>query len=351
MPTMDEPDESASLGKLLLVADGKVGKTHYAGMAAAAGFNVLYFDGDVGGPTLRRLPIEARRRIYRLDVADSLGGGIKDSKFLNTMQEFSSNIVFRWNDTKQRIATRADDGVDTVWEIRPAQLDHTCVFVLDSWTGLSESMMTAAGIANNVDVANASTSEMRPVYQSAGLKSMQMLQIIRSLRCHVIVLSHPDEFTHTTRREGAILGKVKEADQTIDWTKMIPKSTSKPNSMQMGKYFTDIAWMQTNATGSERQLNFRLDNGRVSGGHFSDIKSVDEYSFANLVRQIGGSVPGDAGAPADSWLKILPAGVKALMPLQQVEQQVLDGRESQVVVSSDPAKPKTLSDMFKKPTA
>lgn len=305
MPRMDQPNESDSLAKLLLIGDGKLGKTHYAGMAAAAGFNVLYFDGDVGRPTLASLPLEARRRIYAIDCADSLGGGVRDHKFIDTVQEFIKNSTFQWNDTKHRIAERADykSATDEIWEIKPARMDHTCVFILDSWTGLSESMMTAGAEAYSVDLGNATTTEMRPVYQAGGLKSAQILQSIRSLRCHVIVLSHPDEYSHTTKPEGKKIKDIKETELVVDWTKMIPKSTSKPNSLTMGKYFTDIAWLETNATGSERLLDFRMKDSRISGGHFNDRKNVEEYSFANLVRKLGGSVPTET-PDTSHWLKI-----------------------------------------------
>lgn len=304
MPRMDsdDNDHAKGLAKLLLIGDGKVGKTHYAGMAAAAGLNVLYFDGDVGRPTLRSLPRDIRSRIYALDVADTLEGGQIDSKFIDTMQAWTQAPVFKWNDTQQRVSSRKlDKEGDELWEILPAKMDSSCVFVLDSWTGLSESMLQSAALAYSVDLSNTNTTEMRPVYQAAGNKSMQMLKCIRSMRCHVIVLSHPDEFSHTTKPEGQKVGKIQEKDLVVDWTKMIPKSTSKPNALQMAKYFTDIAWAETNATGSERRLNFRLDSGRVSGGHWSDVKSMEEYSFGNLVRHIGGTLPPSDGSPIQSW--------------------------------------------------
>jgi hypothetical protein len=220
MSRMDKPNESDSLAKLLLIGDGKVGKTHYAGMAAAAGFNVLYFDGDVGRPTLASLPLEARKRIYAIDCADTIGGGVKDARFVSTFGEFGNNVVFKWNDSQSKVASlKSNQPGDELWEIRPAQMDHTCVFVLDSWTGFSESIMTQAANQHGVDLSNASTTEMRPVYQSSGLKSVWALQIIRSLRCHVIVLAHPDEFSHTTKPEGKKVKDIKETDLMVDWTK------------------------------------------------------------------------------------------------------------------------------------
>lgn len=332
MSRMDKDDgnDSDSLAKLLLIGDGKVGKSYYAGMAAAAGFNVLYFDGDVARPTLKGLPLAAKQRIYALDVADTLGGGVKDSKFLDVMLEWTSSTTFKWNDSQARMAKRSDAG-DEIWEIKPALMDHTCVFVLDSWTGLCESMTTAAAVAHGVDITTAKMSEMRPVYQAAGLKSMQMLQCIRSMRCHVIVLAHPDEYSHTTKPVGKSVGQIKETELIVDWTKLIPKSTSKPNSMQMAKYFTDVAWMESNATGSERLYNGRMSDQRISGGHLNDRRNTEEYSFANLVKVLGGKIPTETPSH-EHWLKIIPPG-EAATPI--LATQVLDGTSaSQVKVAA-----------------
>lgn len=335
MPRMDDDErknESDSLCKLLLIGDGKVGKTHYAGMAAACGLNVLYFDGDVGRPTLRTLPKEVRSRIYALDCADTLMAGQKDSRFLDTMLEFIKSSKFRWNDSQSRLFKRTDPEGDVLWEISPAKMDHTCVFVLDSWTGLSESMMTAAAGANSVDLLDATTSQMRPVYQSAGIKSMQILQAIRSMRCHVIVLAHPDEFAHTVKPPGKKVGDIKETDLVVDWTKLIPKSTSKPNSLQMGKYFTDIAWAVFNPAGTERQLDFRPKESQMSGGHFTERKSQDEYSFGNLVKQLGGAI-NPKGEPVDHWLVETIQGAPAAANTP-APNKILDGTQQTPVKSA-----------------
>lgn len=317
MPRMDQAPDEKKLIKLLLIADGKVGKTHFAGMAAAAGFNTLYLDGDVGTPTLSQLPIEAKRNLYLLPMHDTLMGGSRDSRFISSVEEFASNITFRWNDTLSRVATRNDK--EEIWEIKPALMDETCLLVLDSWTSLTESISLRAAIANGIDISDAKTNEMRPVYQAAGLKATQMLQIIRALPCHVIVLGHPDEYEHRVNPEGKRVRDVNEKDMIIEWTKMIAKSTSRPHSLQMPKYFTDVAWMEVSPTGT-RRVDFRVKASRIAGGHFSDIKDVDEYSFANLVKSIGGHIP-DPKNPAsiEKWLKIIPAGEQV-----PVESKVLD---------------------------
>lgn len=319
MPRMDLAPSEQKRIKLLLIGDGKVGKTHFAGSAAAQGFNVLYMDGDVGTPTLGQLPIEAKKNLYLLPIHDTIMGGSRDARMIETFEEFASNITFRWNDTDSKVATRKDTDKE-IWEIKPSMMDDNCVVVLDSWTSLIESIMLRAAIANSVDLTDAKLSEMRDVYRAAGSKATQILQLIRAMPCHVIVLAHPDEYEHRVNPEGKKVRDINEKDMIIEWTKMVAKSTSRPHSLQMPKYFTDVAWMDVSPTGT-RRLDFRVKASRISGGHFSEIKDTDEYSFANLVRSIGGNVPSpSAPASLDRWLKIIPPGEQPA-----VESKVLDG--------------------------
>lgn len=328
MPRMDNADSSGSnaLVKLLLIGDGKVGKTHYAGMAAAAGFNVFYADGDVGSATLARLPIEARKRIYTIDCRDTFIGGAKDYKFLETMQALSVGKPFKWNDTKSQISSRKIDEVgDEIWTVWPTRMGNDVVFVTDSWTGLTESIMTAAAEQAGVDLSNATTGEMRNVYNPAGVKANMMLQLIRSMPCHVIVIAHPDEFIKQKNPEGVKVSSVQEKDKIIEWTKMIPKSTSKPHGFSMSKYFTDIAWAEISGSGKDRLLNFRVSKERVSGGHFDDLKKMDgEYAFSELVRGMGGKIP-DGSQSVDHWITIHKLTADDLAPKTLTPVKPLDG--------------------------
>lgn len=344
MPRMDQASPQQRLIKMLLIGAGKIGKTRWAGMAANAGFNVLYLDGDVGGQTLGMLPPEAQRRIYLLNIGDTILGGNRDHRFIDNIKAFVDEAVFRWNDTQQKLGSRLDPVTDDQWEIRPALLDHRCVLVIDSWTSLTQSMMLKASRLCNVQMEVATTEQMRPVYQQAGLASSLILQTIRSMRCHVIVIGHPDEYVHKSAPDGRKVSDVKEKDLIIDYTKMIPKSTSKPNGLSMAPYFTDIAWMDTNAAGTERILDFRLDPGRVSGGHFHERKNSDEYSFANLVKQIGGTVP-DGNQSVDQWLKIIPGGKPGEVESAAPASPVLDGTKPA------PLKGAGITSLFAKPAA
>lgn len=344
MPRMDQAAPEDRLIKLLLIADGKVGKTHYAGSSALAGFNVLYMDGDVGAPTLAMLPTAAQQRIYLMSVGDTVMGGQRDHKFIDNFTEFTTNTVVRWNDSTQQIAKRSDIG--EIWEIKPARMGPDTVFVLDAWTGLTESIMLKSAVKNGVFLDQATTNQMRPVYQSAALIATSALQLIRALRCHVIVIAHPDEFTHTTKPEGRKMSDAsKENDLIVDWTKLIPKSTSKPHGLVLPKYFTDVAWMDVNPAGTERRLDFKLKQNRVGGGHFDGIANVDEYSFANLIKQIGGTIPDPKRElTTPNWLTIVPPASEGnVVPL--AESKVLDGTTSTEIKGSG------MKALFGKPAA
>lgn len=323
MGRMGSDEGVKALTKLLLIGDGKSGKSYYAALAAKAGFNVLYLDGDVAAPTIGAmvsdgtLTKEEANRIYLLDIRDTIMGGVRDTRFVEFMNELSSSVVLKWNETENRVAKRNDTG--EIWELKPSKMGMNDVLIIDSWTGYTESVMLWAGRANGVDIANASTHEMRPVYQGGALKATEMLQVIRSMPCHVIVIAHPDEFSHMSKPDGKRVKDIKEPDLIVDWTKMIPKTTSKPQGLQMAKYFSDVAWMEMSPDGKERRLNFKPKNDRVSGGHFDDTKGIMEYSFANLVKKVSGYEP-DKNQGTDNWLTI--SQVDEVVP---VESKVLDG--------------------------
>jgi hypothetical protein len=301
MPRMDQPLQSKSLIKLLLVGDGKVGKSRFAGEAAAAGFKTLYIDGDVAIPTLNQLPQKAKDNIYLLPAHDTISNGQRDTRFCDLIQAFTTNIKFRWNDTESRIARPNDTG--EIWEIQPSLMDESCILVIDSWTALCESIALKAAVANGVMLTDATMNEMRPVYQVSGNIAKSMLQVIRAMPCHVIVCAHPDEYQHKVAPPGRKLADIKEKDMVIDWTKMVPMSTSRPQSLNMAKYFTDVAWIEVSPTGV-RKLDFRTKDTRVAGGHFDGFEDTVKYAFAELVKIIGGQIPGP-DTNVDRWLKVL----------------------------------------------
>lgn len=337
MPRMDSPKGSTQLVKLLLIGDGKCGKTDFAGMAGASNFQILYLDGDVASQTIADLPLEARRNVYLLKCGDDFNdsGGI-DPTYALFFKKWITQPTIVWNDSKQRIHDIQRDGTsneeDEYWLIRPARMDENCILVIE-WTALAHSAMQWAANEAGVDLGEIDErKEMRGVYQAAGEKLTQYLLAIQRAPCHVICLSHPREFIKLTPPAGKTIGNIKEKDMQIAWTKMVPSSSSNNHALSMAKYFTDVAWMQAGLMG-KREIDFRIDNNRIGGGHFSDKFTVpnrdkDEksgFTFANLVKKIGGTIPSEIPS-IDHWLTI-QQGYEVKVP--QKKQVVLGGKPTQ----------------------
>lgn len=338
MPRASEAPTTRQLVKLLLIGDGKGGKTFFAALAAEHNLNVLFLDGDVASPTIMQkdFPAALREHIYILPVGDK-SNPMLSHDFIDFLVKFTTEGKIIWDDSNTKVAKRTDDLSESeVWEIFPALMDENWVLVIDSWTSLVQSCMLWASREHGVDLSDSNAAQMRNVYSSAGMKLTQILVIIQRVKCHVICLGHPDEYVKMKRPEGKTVQNTKEADMIIEWTKVIPKSCSKPHSMTMAKFFTDVAWMTSNPSGTERQLDFRLDPGKISGGHFSEKKSIKEYSFGNLIRQIGGATP-EVRASIDSVIKISPKGTyEGAAPAK-----VLQGKTESVPAQTDgkPAAP------------
>jgi hypothetical protein len=114
---------------------------------------------------------------------------------------------------------------------------------------------------------------------------------------------------------------------------MIPKSSSKPHALTMSKFFTDVAWMEANKAGTERRINMKLSDERVSGGHLNDMKTMQEFNFARLVQAVDGRVP-TVNGPIEPALIIHRAGT---YEGPAAVGKVLDGTKDSAVVVADTA--------------
>lgn len=320
MPRASQANSKHQLVKALVIGDGKCGKSDWAARAAEAGFNVLYLDADVGSQTIAGLvkdkthPVkpEVLDRIFIMNVGDVLINGGLDYRFVKMFKKFTTQPIFRWNDTKSREFSLTDDGdptTDEIWEIRPGMMDHNCVLAMDSWTSLAQSCMNWACDELGLSIEEIGEDErgkMRNVYQAAGEKLDYYCQMIRSARCHVIVIGHPREFTKTEKAVGKSVSQ-KESDMKVLWTKMVVKSSSNNHAFGMPKFFTDIAWIEVDAMG-EYKIDYRAANDRISGSHINArLNTREEGSFMRLVEAVGGTLPQEP-APIDPWLTIHESG-------------------------------------------
>jgi len=306
MPRLDSVNAPRVILKELIIGDTKTGKTHWAMQAAEAGFNVLYLDGDVGLPTLQKLSPAAKGRLYYMGVHDDM---------IQTVSDLITG-KFLWNDSKSKRFSALKDGtdpetgaaLDEIWEFKATLFDRKWVIVIDSWTTLSYSAMLAKASDMGVDLGDIEKVE-RSIYSGVGNRLTSILDVIFKAPFHVIVIAHARQMEKTRAPDGEkkTVKEIREIDRVVEWTKMIPQSSSNPHGLSMGKFFTDIGWMQYNA-GNKRKLNFKPVHDRVSGGHLNaDGDPDNEHSFANLVKFLGGTIP-DGTQGTGEGLTIHPAG-------------------------------------------
>lgn len=321
-----ESPTQAALLKLLLIGDSKAGKTDYAVSVANQGYNVLYFDGDVGIQTINsmaqegRLTKEALSRIAYFNIGDHPDEkGNYVTRFADFWKDFTTASKFVWNDTlAKQFSNRDYQPHHRIWELFPGRLDQSTVLIFDSWSAYAQSVMQW-----KADTIGEDLSEIekigRDVYAGVGNKLTQTLTLIQRMPCHVIVIAHPDEYVKMSNPKG-IQPKDKEKNAIIEWSKMVPKSSSRPHSLTMASKFSDVGWIELQPS-RKRNISFIPSTERVIGGHFTDSKSVEERPVSALIEKIGGAPA--AFTPMDTWLtrygpgEYVSAGSKPGPVLQQ----------------------------------
>ena len=298
MPRGDNMPPSLALIHAMILSEEKAGKTSWLLAAAESGFNVLLLDGDVGKQRINDLSPAAKQRVYYMDVSDNLVGEV-DPRMIQTVSDFFVATKFLWNDRTQREYSRTHDPhdpetgacLDDIWEIRPARLDHTWVLGVDSWTTLAYSAMIAKALAEGVDIADVEKIE-RNIYQGVGNRLTNIAHTQMKAPCHTIFCGHPSQYEKRKSQDGKTVREAtKENDQIVEWTKMIPKSSSNAHGFSIGSKFSDIGWIDVGIAG-KRVIDFTKTSARTSGGNLNSKGDPrGDHRFEDLVRKIGGTVP------------------------------------------------------------
>lgn len=297
MPRGNNMGTNAPLMHAMILGDEKAGKTTWLLQAAESGFNVLLLDGDVGAQRINDLSDAAKSRVFYMDVSDQLVG-LHNPRMIRTVADFMASSVFLWNDTKQQQYSRTDSHdeetgacLDEVWEIRPASLDGDWVLGIDSWTTLAYSAMLDKALESGVDLADIEKVE-RNLYSGSGNRLTNIAIVQQKARCHTVVIGHPTQYEKRMSQSGKkVKEAMKENDQIVEWTKMIPKSSSNPHGYSLGKFFSDIGWIESNQYG-KRTIDFSKTSTRTSGGNLNTKGDPQiDHRFEDVIRAIGGKVP------------------------------------------------------------
>lgn len=337
MPRASDFQSHLALMKLLILANERVGKSEFALKAAEAGFNVLYIDGDGAARTLNAINAFGKDRIFYFSVMDRIEDGQYEHRMIDFVADFLGSTKLIWNDTTQAPFSRTKDNVEesAIWEIFPSKLDHTWVVVMDSWTALSMSALAAKAADLSEDLSDVEKID-RKIYSGVGNRLTQIATVLKGSKCHVIVCGHPAEYQKKRTPDGKT-GRIKEEDMITEWTRMIPKSSSNPNGLTLGKYFTDIGWIDVNLAG-KRTLDFDISTSRTSGGTITGKGDPrEEFKFANLVAKGGGIVPGPAGAPIEPAIVIHEKGAWQPAAIAQPKALVLGAKPAAAAQIQMPA--------------
>lgn len=320
MPRGDQMTSQQALIHGMILGDEKVGKTSWLLAAAESGFNVLLLDGDVAQQRINELTPAAKQRVFYMDVSDDLVGEV-DPRMIHTVGDFFTTAKFLWNDTRQKVYGRSDSHdpetgacLDEVWEIRPALLDHTWVLGIDSWTTLSYSAMLDKAESEGVSLADIEKIE-RNIYSGVANRLTNIAITQQKTNCHTVTVGHPTQYEKRKSQDGkTVKDAMKENDQVVEWTKMIIKSSSNPHGYTLGKFFSDIGWIDVDKWG-KRVINFLKTSERTSGGNLNSKGDPRvDHRFEDIVRAIGGTVPdGSQGMgpgfiihPAGTFIPVVP---------------------------------------------
>ncbi len=288
MTRLSQVPASASPTHLMLIGDTKVGKSTFIAQAAVDGHTVIYVDSDNGISAIRNLipeGHEARDRIlyYRTD---------SPWKFIHDMLTLG---VFRWNLTKDApYVSSSGSPTDEVVEIYPARLPKTLILAIDSWTSVAFDAMEVGAKERNKTLLTMK-DDSQGVYGEASLRLNLLCAILQHAPFHVICLAHPTLYEMYTKPKGRA-GDIKQKDMILTGSVQIPVSSTRPHGHTMGKYFTDIGWLEINTMG-KRIIDFTAHPGRISGGTVTKEGPVNELTFSKLFAS-----PVETEI-SDSWIK------------------------------------------------
>lgn len=271
---MNDVPVSHDATHLLIIGNTKTGKSTYSAQAVLDGWPMIYIDADNGLSALRRSlkgNVEAMKRVHYFRTE-------KPSAFLKALLQ---NAVFRWNTTQDcEYASFSAKPTDEIADMRPARIPREVILNVDSWTAVSLDAMDIGAENKKTELEKmVADNKAQGVYQDAGLNLSIVLSVLQQTKFHVIVQAHPGVFEKLEKPAGKRLSDIKQGDMIIKDTIDIPLSCSKPHGHTMGKFFTDIAWLELDRM-EDTIISFKRRYGRISGGTLDVEGLVSEYSFS-----------------------------------------------------------------------
>lgn len=320
---------------LLLLGETKLGKSTYVAQMIEDGYFVVYVDADNGISAvrhhLRNKPHLLQNVLY-----------YKTENPYKFVDGFLSDGMFRWNlTTDAKFASALSTPTDQIVEVIPSKMPKNIVLVVDSWSSMALDAMEIGADKKNVSLEDMG-NESESVYGVAGMRLRLVCAVLQHAKFHVVVLAHHTYFERFERPPG-VAGTIKRKDMILKETTKIPLSSSRPNGLEMGKYFNQIGWLEVDR-GGRRMLDFTTEYGRIGGGTPNRKDVIENMSFSKLF----GPVP-PLPSVDESWIRYMTAEEFAAKQAAS-KPAAPAGVSASGVVSATPVTKSVSSMLLKKPT-
>jgi hypothetical protein len=236
MPMANDDIDDKYLRTLLYGKD-KTKKTWWACKAAEAGFNVILLDGDDGSTITKQLPIEARKRILICNAVNT-----------RTKAAFAILVAFLCKNDSECLYDEQEKAIYRISPsfkpnpehsyiyFNPSLLTRNDVFILDSWTALTNSgfIRYADESGTELDGIDREGDQFGPLNFQKRYQT-NVLNKLHTFPCHIMVIGHETEWEKF---------KGKGQDRKLVGTYVHPIAPSGPQGQALGSHFSDILFFK-----------------------------------------------------------------------------------------------------------
>ena len=339
--TMTAVGANNMLLRVLAYGQAKTRKTWWAYNAVRANFNVIALDGDIGYHIGMQIPEEYRHRLQILNVNDTADIPIFARFMAQAFSTSANKRAFIWDEqSSTNVTTSKMQDAHSHYQINFSKLGSGDILVVDSWTKLCISLMWQYSNEQNISFEDAKKVEWDG-YGWAGRAATFFLQQLVALPCHLIVIAHEDVY----EKRKTTIGVNGKAVQTVEWSRIQPKSVSGPHAMSMGRAFSDIYHFQR--AGSMNRIDTSGSRDRDGGSRIIQPKvfNWDELQFDAVCKVANITLPLANNPPPVGCIWFAPSE-KPIDDTPPVVKQVLNSSTQITAIVPTGSAPVKASSLF-----
>lgn len=318
--------------KVLCYGDAKTKKTLWTMKAAELGYRVIIFDADKGAKIIKLIPKQFRDNIFIVDMSDSATYPIA----LNMMKQILKEQIFFEEQTKRRLPPLEEpDPKYSYYEINLRRLSTDTICVFDSLSAIIDSMRWHFANENSIDLTDAKKDE-RVGFMYMAMMTNWMINVIKNLPCHCIVISHK-QFYEKRRTEEYEHQGIKKKKEIIEFVRTQPTSSSGPQGGLLAKQFDDVLlFRRTSSSASGYIIDTAGDDNKDAGSRTIAPNQYkwDQLTLGELLRQNGHPYPlkRDKGIPFSKGIKWHPPGESFAIGIAKPKGQIAAPKDKIVEV-------------------